>query len=164
MPKIQIILAGVSIILILASAIYFYQVHKKPEEFTRDRFAFAGLTVLASLSLALIHTFSGTTLWDVLYAGLNWTMTGKFEPAPATQEGRLLIILCMVIVAYTIIKLHQAWPGKVTEEQWKANQVHERPNLALDGIAELKRLLKGAIQPELHDPSKKRDFAKLNHQ
>jgi|GEM_PF-3376204 len=161
MLNIQVIFGCAALFLIVTSAVYFYWVHKKPEKFTRDRFAFAGLAVLASLSLAFIHTFSGTTPWDILYAALSWGMTGKFDPPPATGEGRLLIIFCISIVAYTIIKLHQTWPGKITEDQWKSGQLNERPNLVLEGITEIKRLLVGGAELRLHDPSKKREFAKI---
>ncbi|HTC04973.1 MAG TPA: NACHT domain-containing protein [Xanthobacteraceae bacterium] len=162
MPNLQIIIAAISTALILGFGIYFYRIYKKPMDFTRDRFAFVGLAVLTSLTLAFIHSLSGTTLWDVLYAGINWLATGKFEPAPATAEGRLLIVLCILIVAYTIIRLHRTWSGKVTEEQWRARQVSEQPNLVLDGIAEIKRLIKREDEPELYDPSKRRELARID--
>src|SRR4029077_13675164 len=157
----QIGFSSAVILLIIASVIYFYLIHRKPEVYTRDRFAFAGLTVLASLVLALINTFAGTTPWDILYAALNWTATGQFAPAPATGEGRLIIVLCMLIVAYTIIQLHRSWTGGLTEDQWKASQLHERSSLLLEGMTELKRLLTKSPAPQIHDPSKKREFAKI---
>src|SRR5258708_651989 len=99
--KVVTIIAIIILFLVTLSAAYFVWLYRKPENFTRDRFAFAGLAVLASLSMALIETLSGPTLWDVVLAALRWAATGQFEFAQATIEGRFLMILCIIVVAYT---------------------------------------------------------------
>lgn len=155
------IFSGIIVFLILLGGAYFYWLHKHPKQFTRDHFAFAGLAVLSTLTLALIHTISGPTPWEFLFAGLKGITTGKFDFPPASGEGSALAMLCIVIVAYTIIKLHQSWPGQLTEEQWKARQLNQQPNLILEGITELRRLITRGPLPKLHSPTGARDFAKI---
>jgi hypothetical protein len=154
------VLSGIIFCLILAGGGYFYWLYKHPKQFTRNRFAFAGLAVLSTLTLALIHTISGPTPWEFAFAGLKGMTTGKFDLPHASGEGSVLALLCIVIVAYTIIKLHQSWPGQITEEQWKARQLNQQPNLVLEGIAELRRLVTRGPEPKLHSPTGSRDFAK----
>jgi hypothetical protein len=156
------VISGIILCLILAGGGYFYWLHKHPKQFTRDRFAFAGLAVLSALTLALIHTVSGPTPWEFAFAGLKGITTGKFDLPHSSGEGSVLALLCIVIVAYTIIKLHQVWPGQVTEEQWKARQLNQQPNLVLEGINELKRLVTRSPEPKLHSPTGSRDFAKID--
>src|SRR5437868_235393 len=96
-----------SIILSLATAItigYLIWLYRRPEVFTRDRFAFAGLAAIASLSGLTIATVAGHTPWQILIGGLRWATAGEFRIDETHWEGQFLMAFCVFVAAYTITK------------------------------------------------------------
>jgi hypothetical protein len=122
--------------------------------YTRDRFAFAGLTALTTLTALAMATFGGLTPWDVALAVFNHFVPGHVPPSSSSTEGVVLTFLLVAIVAFAIVQIHHNWTGPITEAQAERDRLEGKAGLVTEGAKEFLRLLKNHPSSKIYQPGR----------
>lgn len=139
-----IILALATMALFVVTAVILAFVWIWRKRYTRERFAFAALAMIGSLTLAMVAAVWGHTMpWHIVTVLTEW-LTGKtVEPSPPGVADYGFLICLLLICAWVIRGIFEGWDGKVSERQYLLEQERTRASFAEEGIREIIRLIKG---------------------
>ena len=130
--------------------------------FTRERFAFQGLSAIFSLTLLIFVSMGArSTPWRVI-ANLMESMTGRefVNDAPSMAEN-ILLILILIIVSSFILRIHKQWGGAKSIEQYNSEQRSESPSLIGEGLNEVKRIVKREEPRKMYQATSSLDYLNL---
>ncbi len=119
---------------------------------TREPFAFAALTAVVSLALALFAAAgSGSTPWALFLAALVLVITGKQFVLPQAGIVDYAFLGMVYIFALQVIwRLHRQWDGLKSIEQYHREQRSESSSPIIEGLYEFRRIAKRGPRPELY--------------
>lgn len=153
--EILIIVLSAVLILIIIFFVSLWRLKKIP--FTRERFAFVGLTLLVSLIITLLPYLFGSNL---ALETLNLVSTLVFEhPIEISKpdfSDKTLAFLFVFFVGFVYIKIFKNWNGTKSVYQVELEKHKEHTNIFVD----VKLILKGDERLRLYNPviDEKTDF------
>lgn len=151
MNSFWIILLIVLLVCFLASCVFLAYIWIRRKRFTKERFAFASLTAIITLTLALIGAIAGQTMpWDLVRLAISWAQSEPIELSKPDYPEYALLVLVYFVAIWAIRGLFRDWDGQRSERQHAIEERQESMSLVLEGIQELTRLLKRGPDPTLH--------------
>jgi len=133
------VLIGFSIFLIILFIIQWVKWKLRKIPYTRERFAFSGVIILASLIIYLIPFLFGNNL---LLELINILSTNFGNPIIISKPGlsdKILAFIFVSSVGYLIIYIFKNWKGKISIHQYELEKQREATNL----ISEFKIYFEG---------------------
>jgi hypothetical protein len=148
------ILVAVLVVALLASVVWLLRILLKKDRYTRERFAFAGLTSLAALGLTVVSAISQKeTLWGSLInlVGDIWGNPRPTEP-PHFSDHVLMVIIFAGMVWF-VVRVFEGWDGAVSVRQFEKQRYSEPASFVADGLYEARRVLRREPQLERYQPA-----------
>lgn len=133
------------IIVLLLSVIfviYALYLRFRRNRFTRERYAFAALSSTVLLSTIIITTILGSTPWDKILEFIFHLLDKEYQSSTSTWSEKLLAVLFVGYVIYTINKNFMNWNGLKSTRQYENEVAFKNNTLLTEGIFEITRLLK----------------------
>src|SRR4051812_39591401 len=94
---------------LVGSAAYGIYLWRKRDEYTRERFAFAALAAMVSLTTALVAFVAGkTTPWHLIRELISGSAREHTKPSGIDY---LFLLTIYVVFVYLIKQLHENWTG-----------------------------------------------------
>ena len=116
--------------------IWYLKVFKK---YTRERFAFTGLTLISSLiSTIILQIYSSQGYVSTLINTSNFLFKTKFESYHTDLKDNIIAIILVLILYQYITKLYKNWDGPISEIDNNKKVLHESSFLLSDAIRQLK--------------------------
>jgi hypothetical protein len=160
MSTLWIVLGGVLLLAMIATAAYGGMVWaRRHTTYTRERFAFAALTAVASLTVTLLTSLATKkTPWHMI-AEIGKLTLGLDVNVPESRwsDHALLVLVYLVAVSF-ILKLHRNWDGVKSVDQYQREQRSESPSLLHEGVSELRRISRHEPLPAHYSPPNYKDF------
>lgn len=156
-----LIIATICVFLFALASLYVLVIFIRRRRYTKERFAFAALTAIVTLTTVLITAIVGQSMpWYTLWAILGWATGKDFTvPTPSFADYALLVLVYLIAIS-VILSIFRQWHGLCSEHQYEIEQRREQMSLLTEGLKELSRILYRSEPPALHQPL---DF-KLNSQ
>jgi hypothetical protein len=135
----------------IVAVTYAFVVWVRKKRYTRERFAFAALAAIVSLTLSTIAMIGmGSTPWGFTAETFNALAgTSIRVPAPSIVDY-ILVLLVYLVAINAVLKLWANWPGRKSEAEYKAEQRGIRRNLVFQGVEEFRRVVRREPPPQPH--------------
>lgn len=152
MFNVWLIIATILIFLFAISCIYALIVWIRRKRYTRERFAFACLMAVVTLTTALFAVAFGQSMpWHLAAGALSWA-TGQNFTLPAPSFGDYGFLITVYILSLLAIgRLYDRWDGLKSQRQYELEQRHESVPLIREGIGELSRLIQRRQALVIHE-------------
>ncbi len=140
-------------LILFALILWGYLVWKKREKYTRERFAFVGLTTLSSMVLIVLTSLMvSETPWGIIYFTISKIFGVEHNlPEPGKLDYFLSFSL-IVMMAFFIKSIHQSWDGAVSEQQKNRERYQGNSTIITEGYSELKRLVTKQKPFDIYEP------------
>ncbi|EMI20685.1 WD repeat-containing protein [Rhodopirellula maiorica SM1] len=151
--KVAFLIATLTLVLLATLSTAFVWFWRR--RYTKERFAFAALGTIGSLTLALIAAIAGKAMpWHVASLFIEW-FTGKKVELPSPDIADYGFLVCIYAIGIWAIKgIFERWDGNVSERHYLLEQERTRLNLAEEGIRELTRLIRREEPPTPYQSQK----------
>jgi membrane protein implicated in regulation of membrane protease activity len=144
------VIIGILILLTLLSLGYAAYL-KFSRKYARERFAFAALGATVCISVLMITSVGMVSPWTAVIqlAGMILDKPLETPLVPPWQE-RLLVVVFALIVIYFIWLAFREWHGPISERQHRQSRFYESPNLVVEGVEELGRIIARRPPPKIY--------------
>lgn len=108
-----------------------WRIKKRP--FTRERFAFFGVTSLITLITFIIpYLFGNNYLILLLNKLTNYLFNFSFEVGVPDFSDKILMFLIIVFVGFFILRIFKNWHGKISLRQFELEKLREKASIIKD--------------------------------
>lgn len=122
---------------------------------TRERFAFAGLSVVLILLISVIyHLFSAEGSINAIIDTTNYCLDAEFSSYKSDWRDTLIIMILMVSAMYFIVNIHRNWDGYVSTIHYEKLRFREQNNIYEESFLQLKDFLSKEKKIIRYVPSK----------
>lgn len=112
------------------------------KKYTRERFAFMGVTVMSLLfSTLLLQIYSSQGYISAFVNTSNFLFSTKLSSYQTDWKDHLLTLLGFSYFMQFIYKLHKNWDGPISEIHYDRNRFHENSTMLQEAILQLKDFL-----------------------
>jgi len=133
--KIFLVIIVIAILFIVF--IYFYR-----RKYTRERYAFAALSVTSLLSVLVITILFGNNPLDSLLEFLFAQFDEDYEIRKLDWPERLLALIFIGYVITLVNRTFTNWDGLISKRQYKNKNSLKNENVLAEGVYEILRILK----------------------
>jgi hypothetical protein len=147
------VLTAIGVLVVIAIVVWLAFIHFHRERYTRERFAFAAMTGFFGMAGTVLVSLEDrkTPFGEIL--NLGGQILGHPAPAePARTADHLLMIAVLVIVIIFVLQIYNNWSGAISVQQYTRDRYHEPSTLLMEGMVEVKRLIKREPPLELYRP------------
>lgn len=148
------------LIIIIACFIYIWYL-KYFKKYTRERFAFTGVTVMTTLvSALLIQIYSSQGFVSAIIKTSNFVLNTNISSYQTDLKDHILTIIIFYFLMDFILKLHKNWDGPISEISFEKKKYNESQSIYDEALLQLKDIVhkKKAIQIHLEN-EKQFDYA-----
>lgn len=126
----------------IAALAWIVRIVLRKQENTRERFAFAALTVFTTMATGVLTALKDKqTLWGEITTLIRQIFHMEVQADPPHVEDHLLMLAVIIIVAYFILRLYDNWSGAVSIRQYDKQRYHEPSPLLVEGMYEARRII-----------------------
>lgn len=131
MTSIIIILLLVLVLVCLCYILYL----KYFKKYTRERFAFMGVTVMAALlSTLMLQIYSAQGYVSAYIHTSNFLFSTKLTSYQTDIKDHLLTIIGIALLMRFILRLHKNWDGPISETLYNKWRFHENPTIFQEAL------------------------------
>lgn len=136
---------------LLQSLIQSITVYFNSQEYFREKFSLASLQTVCLLIIALAISVIGQRMfWYPLHAVLFIILDKKLTVDQLTGYAYACLFALVVLVWQQVKGSHQNWDGRKSKQQYQREQKSEPSGILVEGLGELKRILKREGSLEEH--------------
>jgi len=148
---VRALLVVLSLLLAIAALLYAVYIRLKSRLYTRERYAFAALSAVVTLTVLCVTTVTITTPWDAALETFYILMKNSQAPSPTSWSEKLLVVFFVAYAVHQIFRVFHKWDGVVSVRQKELEDLYKRQTLLREGFEELVRRLQGAPSPQAYD-------------
>ena len=148
----MLLFAIVLSILLISSFTFLTYIWLTKKKYTRERFAFVGLAaciVVCTTAFASVNI--GVGPWDLIAIAVSKIFGYEWQPQPLRIVDYVFVFAMTLILLRSIKSFHANWDGAKSVEQHRCEKLFEPRHWAVDGFAELQRLLRHQTL-EIYEP------------
>lgn len=152
---------GITVVLVMlvVVAIYGLVIWIRRRRYTRERFAFAALSAIVTLTFTLLASLATNLMpWYIVAALIQLYFGQEIDVPDALWSEQALLVVGYGIAVWSITRLHAQWDGGKSVQQHKREQRSESTSLILEGSDELRRIVKREPAPEWYSEPDWRQF------
>ncbi|WDF58025.1 hypothetical protein PQ462_15005 [Flavobacterium sp. KACC 22758] len=124
------------LLLVCIGYILYLKIFKK---YTRERFAFFGVTSMVMLiSTVLLQIFSGVGYIGALLQTTNLVIGTSYSTPNVTFSDYVVMLICIITLTRFIYKIHQNWNGPISERHYEKNRFNENSGLFFEAFLQFK--------------------------
>ncbi|WP_343706687.1 hypothetical protein [Flavobacterium sp.] len=124
------------LLLLCIGYILYLKIFKK---YTRERFAFFGVTSMVMLiSTVVLQIFSGVGYVGALLQTTNLLIGTSYSTPNVSFSDYLVMVICIIALMRFIYKIHQNWNGPISERHYEKNRFNESSGLFFEAFLQFK--------------------------
>ncbi len=129
------------LVIVLICLIYILHL-KYSKKYTRERFAFMGVTVMATLfTTTMLQISSEQGYISAFINTSNFVFDSKLSNYSTDFKDHILTIIGLILLMRFILRLHENWDGPISENLFNKMRFHENPTMVTEAFLQLRDFL-----------------------
>ncbi|WP_031480370.1 NACHT domain-containing protein [Maridesulfovibrio frigidus] len=116
------LLLGLGLLILLVSAYFTIRYYINRNRFTRERFAFAALSMAMTSFMLTFNTFIGSPPWAPIASLINTTFGTTIQTQQANNSDKVLVLLLLIILYVFTFLIHRNWDGVISVNQFERDR------------------------------------------
>ena len=159
MASFWVVLSAVLLLILVATGIYGVIVWASRRTYTRERFAFAALSVVSSLTMTVVTCLATKkTPWHLVAAIGKVTLGVDVNVAESAWSEQVLLVFVYAFAVSFVLKIHRNWDGLKSVDQYNREQRSESSGLFAEGLSEIQRIRRHEPPRTTYSPLSSKDF------
>lgn len=135
-------------LIFLITIIYCFYVYLKRQQYTRERFAFAALTTLSSMTILVLTSIKSSFMpWNFGIELFNYITGKNIQAHQISWPDYCLLIIVYWMGVQAILSLHRNWDGLKSYDQYQREQRSLATGIITEGFGEIHRLARKEPPP-----------------
>ncbi|QWV93194.1 hypothetical protein KP004_18820 [Geomonas oryzisoli] len=156
------ILFVILLLLLIAAITYGVYIYLKRQQYTRERFAFAALASITSMSMLVLTSMKSNLMpWHIGLQLFNYVTSSEIKVREADWTDYSLLVLVYIVAVQAILSIFKSWDGLKSYEQYQREQRNMPTGIINEGVSELRRISKGLPPPVQFSEIKTRNVMEL---
>lgn len=132
------IIITILLLIVLVCLIYIWYL-KNFKKYTRERFAFVGVTVMSTLfTTVILQIYSSQGYLSAIINTSNFLLSTKIESYQTDFKDHILTIISLGLLMSFILRLHKNWNGPISETLYNKMRYHENSTMVNEALLQLK--------------------------
>lgn len=151
------IIVGLLLVFILLGFFYIWYLKFKLK-YTRERFAFVGVTViLALISSLILQVYSSVGYISAIVETSNFLFSTNYSAYQTDFKDHLLMVILILAMMSFIFKIHKNWDGPISESLHERIRFNENQGLLEEAYLQMIDFLSAKKRITLYEPSLKEE-------